>query len=730
MYGAELRLAPNFENFDRQKGFTISKNVLFKSFSWYHLLGHFQNLPYWQENKLDLYCFQICSSPVQVAGQSQGDQKLEDSGEPGALLGVRGQQISNMTAEQDDLDSTETVEDIQRFLDATSGEAEKTVEENGNMACEMYSKPDKGIEQCVQAEESEDAETVEDIQRFLDSSQRQLDAQGTQELTTDANSNNKMKLEIHHEGSDTSKSVESLKRSVSISDIEDTIQDGLTEGKKAKMNGDNKETKEEGPNKHTSTDFENISPENITKSTSEGDETGQEEEPSARERDDNVSGRPKVTKRGRSSKADQVGPEAPKDIEKNKETRLKTQAPEVEDTEVIGGTNTAGDSDLPSGWSRRVSERSSGAKDFYVKSPAGQVLRSQKALDALVARLGLPEMSLKGRQVDEGTRNGSNHCKENRDPDETEPSNSEINGASKRKKKQLKMDNFMKKPNEDTQKSDDNSKQSSSPVAKKGGRPNKVVLETSAEVDDMDKAPNEPAAKEAAGDAVNEALGLNKDSDKFVTPVAKKRGRPKKVVLETPNDVDKEATEPSVEGAAADKDDKARGPDEDSNKSVSPVTRKRGRAKKRVSETSAEVADIDQVRNEPKVKGVNADKHDKVLGPDEDSNKSVTAVAKKRGRPKKVVSETSAEVADINKPAIEPSVEEVAADEDDEALGADEEEQLATLSSFLASTSLGLRPHPPTRGDGNCWYRAAAAQVWPRGVTHTTTNCILIHTGP
>merc|ERR1712141_828379 len=33
------------------------------------------------------------------------------------------------------------------------------------------------------------------------------------------------------------------------------------------------------------------------------------------------------------------------------------------------------------------------------------------------------------------------------------------------------------------------------------------------------------------------------------------------------------------------------------------------------------------------------------------------------------------------------------------------------ISKFMEATDLGLIPDPPTKGDGNCWYRAAAEQV-------------------
>jgi len=39
------------------------------------------------------------------------------------------------------------------------------------------------------------------------------------------------------------------------------------------------------------------------------------------------------------------------------------------------------------------------------------------------------------------------------------------------------------------------------------------------------------------------------------------------------------------------------------------------------------------------------------------------------------------------------------------------ESYLEEIAKFMEATDLGLIPDPPTKGDGNCWYRAAAEQV-------------------
>ena len=63
------------------------------------------------------------------------------------------------------------------------------------------------------------------------------------------------------------------------------------------------------------------------------------------------------------------------------------------------------------------------------------------------------------------------------------------------------------------------------------------------------------------------------------------------------------------------------------------------------------------------------------------------------------------------------SKEEVDAAQDDVSeAGSDDidvvnESYLEEIAKFMEATKLGLVPDPPTKGDGNCWYRAVAEQV-------------------
>jgi len=54
--------------------------------------------------------------------------------------------------------------------------------------------------------------------------------------------------------------------------------------------------------------------------------------------------------------------------------------------------------------------------------------------------------------------------------------------------------------------------------------------------------------------------------------------------------------------------------------------------------------------------------------------------------------------------SVEPEDEEVVLTEDEVAY-------IEEIGTFLAATALCLEPSPPTKGDGNCWFRAAAEQV-------------------
>ena len=83
----------------------------------------------------------------------------------------------------------------------------------------------------------------------------------------------------------------------------------------------------------------------------------------------------------------------------------------------------------------------------------------------------------------------------------------------------------------------------------------------------------------------------------------------------------------------------------------------------------------------------------------------------------KVESKTKAEKK--NKTVVEESKKEKLKEDDDEEevynaeeeLSEDELKYIEDVEEFLSGTDLCLTPSPPTKGDGNCWYRAAAAQV-------------------
>ena len=63
------------------------------------------------------------------------------------------------------------------------------------------------------------------------------------------------------------------------------------------------------------------------------------------------------------------------------------------------------------------------------------------------------------------------------------------------------------------------------------------------------------------------------------------------------------------------------------------------------------------------------------------------------------------------------SKEEIDAAQDDVSEAGSEdidvvnESYLEEIAKFMEATELGLVPDPPTKGDGNCWYRAVAEQV-------------------
>ena len=54
---------------------------------------------------------------------------------------------------------------------------------------------------------------------------------------------------------------------------------------------------------------------------------------------------------------------------------------------------------LPAGWSRRKVTRTSGVTDFYLRTPGGMTIRSQRQLDIFTEEQGMDKLHLK-----EGTK--------------------------------------------------------------------------------------------------------------------------------------------------------------------------------------------------------------------------------------------------------------------------------------------------------------------------------------
>ena len=68
------------------------------------------------------------------------------------------------------------------------------------------------------------------------------------------------------------------------------------------------------------------------------------------------------------------------------------------------------------------------------------------------------------------------------------------------------------------------------------------------------------------------------------------------------------------------------------------------------------------------------------------------------------------------KKKVQPGKADVDETGDDASEGSEDmdvvnESYLEEIAKFMEATDLGLIPDPPTKGDGNCWYRAAAEQV-------------------
>ena len=92
------------------------------------------------------------------------------------------------------------------------------------------------------------------------------------------------------------------------------------------------------------------------------------------------------------------------------------------------------------------------------------------------------------------------------------------------------------------------------------------------------------------------------------------------------------------------------------------------------------------------------------IDPDENANEDGAGKKDVKTKRKKLK-----ETTDQVEAAVENEEED--GDDSNEELVKDEIKYIEDVRSFLAVTDLGLVPDPPTKGDGNCWYRAAADQV-------------------
>jgi len=107
----------------------------------------------------------------------------------------------------------------------------------------------------------------------------------------------------------------------------------------------------------------------------------------------------------------------------------------------------------------------------------------------------------------------------------------------------------------------------------------------------------------------------------------------------------------------------------------------------------------------------------------------VPPTKRKRGRPKKSAIEdkecpsSSKRVVKPKKQKIDPEKEKNSTNSEKDAteprseesdvceFGKDELQYIKEIEEFMKKVDLNFQPKPPTKGDGNCWYRAAAAQV-------------------
>jgi len=94
---------------------------------------------------------------------------------------------------------------------------------------------------------------------------------------------------------------------------------------------------------------------------------------------------------------------------------------------------------------------------------------------------------------------------------------------------------------------------------------------------------------------------------------------------------------------------------------------------------------------------------------------------------KKILDKENKEVKKEKKPKVEgPDMfatdKEMDELEGHEELTQNELDYIAEIDQFMKETNLPLEPTPATKGDGNCWYRAAACQVVFHQIPHKPRN--------
>merc|ERR1712012_1364549 len=372
--------------------------------------------------------------------------------------------------------------------------------------------------------------------------------------------------------------------------------------------------------------------------------------------------------------------------ENEKEYSDQLEDKEKDATEEIEGTkkckksleekNTSG---LPSGWSRLCVTRKDGIKrDYYLVNQKGQKFRSQKEVNKWLLEHDQDlHVSLKPESANTTLKQGHDIRK----------MFNKVDSGSKRPS--LKAGDLVSGQEEALPSREESlgkgyTKSPEPPIKRKRGRPKKTQSSTSNSTTQSSSADKTGEKKRGKPEEVDQ--GRSRRVRKVIKPVVDEEEEEDEETELDSGETDKPKACKKCSGCVRSKGCKKVARWNKKQREEGDLAKKE--VKRSLQDIDKQVEDDGQLlTEEPEKENI-------------DPSKGKSSVK----RAKKTKNESS-------------SKEEVDAAQDDVSeAGSDDidvvnESYLEEIAKFMEATKLGLVPDPPTKGDGNCWYRAVAEQV-------------------